>query len=102
MISLVQNLKYDTNETIYKTERIYRHREQTCGCQGNDGWGRNGFGVGISICKLVCIEWINNKGLLYSTGNYIRYSVIYIYIYKLNHFVVQQKLTQHRKSTILQ
>ena len=34
----------------------------------------------VSICKLVCIEWINNKGLLYSTGNYIRYSVIYIYI----------------------
>ena len=28
---------------------------------------------------------------------------IYIYIYKkLNHFVVQQKLTQHCKSTILQ
>ena len=26
---------------------------------------------GVSRCKLVYIEWINNKVLLYSTGNYI-------------------------------
>ena len=31
---------------------------------------------GISRCKLVYAEWINNKVLLYSTGNYIQYSVI--------------------------
>ena len=31
---------------------------------------------GVSRCKLVCIEWINNKVLLYSTGNYIQYPVI--------------------------
>ena len=30
---------------------------------------------GISRCKLLYIEWINNKVLLYSTGNYIQYSV---------------------------
>ena len=24
---------------------------------------------GISRCKLLCIEWIDNKVLLYSTGN---------------------------------
>ena len=30
----------------------------------------------ISRCKLVYIEWINNKVLLYSTGNYIQYPVI--------------------------
>ena len=51
----------------------------------------------------------NNKVLLYSTE--IQYPVIkpqgkgyfkkkYIYIYKLKHFAVQQKLTQHCKSTI--
>ena len=28
---------------------------------------------GISRCKLVYREWINNKVLLYSTGNYIQY-----------------------------
>ena len=31
---------------------------------------------GISRCKLLYIEWINSKVLLYSTGNYIQYSVI--------------------------
>ena len=31
---------------------------------------------GVSRCKLVYIEWINNKVLRYSTGNYIQYPVI--------------------------
>ena len=31
---------------------------------------------GISRCKLLYIEWINNKVLLYSTGYYIQYPVI--------------------------
>ena len=31
---------------------------------------------GVSRCKLLHIEWINNKVLLYSTGNYIQYPVI--------------------------
>ena len=32
--------------------------------------------VGVSRCKLLYIEWINNKVLLYSTRNYIQYPVI--------------------------
>ena len=68
---------------------------------------------GVNRCKLLHIEWINNKVLLYSTGNYIQYPEIknhngkdykknvYIYVY-LNHFAAQQKLTQHCKSTIRQ
>ena len=31
---------------------------------------------GVSRCKLVYIEWINNKVLLYSTVNHIQYPVI--------------------------
>ena len=31
---------------------------------------------GISRCKLLYIGWINNKGILYSTRNYIQYPVI--------------------------
>ena len=31
---------------------------------------------GISRCKLVYIDWVNNEDLLYSTGNYIQYPVI--------------------------
>ena len=30
----------------------------------------------ISRCKLLYREWINNKVLLYGTGNYIQYPVI--------------------------
>ena len=32
--------------------------------------------VGVSGCKLLYIEWINNKVLLYSTENYIQYPMI--------------------------
>ena len=34
--------------------------------------------VGVSRCKLLYMEWINNKVLLDSTGNYIQYPVITI------------------------
>ena len=91
------------------TKQTHRHRGQTCSCQG--GLGRIDWVFGISSCKLLYIEWINNKVLLYSTGNYIQYPVInhigkeyeknvYTYIY-LNHLAVQQKST-HCKSPIRQ
>ena len=35
-------------------------------------WGGMDWEVGISTCKLLYREWINNKVLLYSTGNYIQ------------------------------
>ena len=41
--------------------------------------GRRGgmvWEVGVSKCKLLHIEWINNKVLLYSTGSYIQYPEI--------------------------
>ena len=31
--------------------------------------------VGVSKCKLLYIEWINNTILVYSTGNYFHYPV---------------------------
>ena len=56
-----------------------------------DGRGME-WEFGISSCKLVYVEWINNKVLLYSTGNYSQYPVInhngkeyekeYAYMYK--------------------
>ena len=58
-----------------KQNQTHRHREQTCGCQGG-GWGRMDWEFGVSRCKLLYREWINNKVLLYSTGNYIQYPVI--------------------------
>ena len=57
-----------------KQKQTHRHREQTCGCQGG-GWRGMEWEFGVSRCKLLCIEWVDNKVLLYSTGNYIQYSV---------------------------
>ena len=44
-ITYMWNLKYGTNEPIYKTKQTYRHREQTCGCQGGRGREWDGLGV---------------------------------------------------------
>ena len=50
-------------------------REHTCACQGVAG-GEMDWEFGISRCILFYKEWINNKVLLYSTGNYILYPII--------------------------
>lgn len=68
---------------------------------------------GIGRCKLLHLEWISNKILLYSTGNYIqslginyngkgyfKKECINVYLYKS--LCVWQRLAQHCKSTILQ
>ena len=64
--------------------------------KGTVGRGGMDWKFGVSRCKLVLIyiEWINNKVLIYSTGNYIQYPMInhngkelkkkknvYVYIY---------------------
>ena len=95
-----------------KQKQTHRHRKQTCGYQRGKGMGRDKLGVWDQQIQTTIYE-INNKVLLYSTGNYIQYPVInhngkeyeeeYVYIYvQVNHSAVHQKLTQHCKSTILQ
>jgi len=59
-----------------KHKQTHRHREQICGCQGRRGRGRMDWEFGVSRHKLLYIEWIDNKVLLYSTGNYIQHPVI--------------------------
>ena len=44
--------------------------------RGSRGEGKIDWEFGVIRCKLLYIEWINNKVLLYSTGNYIQYPVI--------------------------
>ena len=44
--------------------------------KGEGGGGGKDWEFGISRCKLLHVEWINNKVLLYSTGDYIQYPVI--------------------------
>ena len=45
--------------------------ELTCGCQGGGGGRGMDWESGVNRCKLLHLEWISNKILLYSTGNYI-------------------------------
>ena len=73
--------------------------------KGEGGRGGKDWEFGISRCKLVYIGWMNNKVLLYSTGNYIQYPVInhngkqyekvyiyiYIYIYIYTHTYITEK-----------
>ena len=46
------------------------HREQTCGYQGEEGVEEEWIGSLGLTCKLLYIEWINNKALLHSPGTY--------------------------------
>ena len=60
-----------------KQKQTHRHRGQTGGChRGGESGGGKDWEFGISRRKLLYIGWINNKALLYSTGNYIQYPVI--------------------------
>ena len=88
-----------------KQKQTQRHREQTWLPRGKRDAGGMAWEFGISRCKLVYIEWINNKVLLYSTGNYIQYPVInhneknmkknvyiYIYIYTYIYICITESL----------
>ena len=53
-----------------KQKQTPGHREHTCGCQA--GWGREGWNESLGLADTACcMGWINNKALLYGTGNYI-------------------------------
>uniref|UniRef100_A0A8D1C830 DUF1725 domain-containing protein n=1 Tax=Sus scrofa TaxID=9823 RepID=A0A8D1C830_PIG len=71
MISLIIcNLTYGTNEPFHRKEN-YGLGEQTCGRQRGGGESGMDWDFGVNRCKLLPLEWISNKILLYSTGNYI-------------------------------
>ena len=44
--------------------------------RGRGGGGGKDWEFGVGRCKLLYTEWINNKVLLYNTGNYIQYPEI--------------------------
>ena len=69
----MRNLKYGTN--TYETNRP-ADIENRVVVMDQEGEGRMDWEFGISRCKLLYIEWINNKVQLYSTGSYIQYPVI--------------------------
>ena len=73
-ITHIWNLKYGTNEPIHKTDSQTENRLVVA------KWERERSGMDwelwVSTCKLLHLERIKNMVLLYSTGNYIQYSVI--------------------------
>ena len=60
------------------TERkqTHGHKEQTCGCQGGGLGSGMGWEFGVSRCKLLHLEWINNGVLSCITRNYIQLFVM--------------------------
>ena len=58
-----------------KQKQSPRHREQIYGCQDGGGIGKEWIGS-LGVADAVYTEWINNKALLYRTGNYIQWPVI--------------------------
>ena len=58
-----------------KQKQTHRYREKPCGGQVGGAGGGMDWEFGISRCKLLYTEWINNKVLLYSMGNYIQHLV---------------------------
>ena len=58
------NLKYDTNELIYETNRLTDIKNRLVVAKGEGSGGEMDWEFGISRCKLVYIGWINNKVLL--------------------------------------
>ena len=70
------NIKYDTNESIYETETESWIENRLAVAKGEDFGGGVECEVGVSRCKLLYMEWINNKVLLYSTEDYIQYPMM--------------------------
>ena len=105
------NLKYDTNELIYETEKDPGTKKTNSSLPRRRGLRKGWSGrLRVSRCKLLYVEGMNNKVLLHSTENYIPCPMInhngenikvYVNIYTLMNDSVQQKLTKHCKLTVL-
>ena len=82
--------------------------------KGDGGRIRTDWERGVSRRKQWHLEWINNKFLLYSTGNHVQSpgmnhkekniekEGLYVHKVYMSHSAVQQRLTQHCVSTIIQ
>ena len=75
MISHMWNLKYSTDELIYKTEIDSDVENRFVFAKGERGWVRMEWEVEASRCKPLYIGWINNEVLLCSTGSYNMFSI---------------------------
>ena len=58
------------DELIYKTEIDSQTQKTDTVAKGWQGWGKMDWEFRVNTCKLLHIRWINNKFVLYGTGNY--------------------------------
>ena len=56
-----------------RQKQTNRHKKLSCGCQQGEIRGEKAWELGVSRCQLSYIGLINDRFLLYSTGNYIQY-----------------------------
>ena len=65
----MQNLKYGTNEPIYRTEADSDMENRLMIANGERGGCGIDWEFGVSGCKLLHLEWMGNEVLLYSSRN---------------------------------
>ena len=70
------NLKYGTDEPIYKTETDSQTRRTDLWLPSGSGREWDELGVWDKEMQTITLEWISSEILLYSTGNYIQSLVI--------------------------
>ena len=71
IITYMWNLKSNTSELIYETERLTENKHMVT--KGEESIGINQE-FGINIYTLLYIKQMTIKDLPYSTGNYIQYN----------------------------
>ena len=68
------NRKYGTNEPTHETETDLANKLLVARVKG--GGGGMDWEFGVDSCKLLHLEWMSNKVLVYSTRNYNHYPEI--------------------------
>ena len=72
MTSLICVLKFGTNEPIYRRNRLTDMKNRFVVAKGVGERSGMDLEFGVHRCKLLYLEWIDNKILLYSMGKCIQ------------------------------
>ena len=59
-----------------KQKQTQRHRDQTCGCQGREGQGRDGLGIWDQQMQTIIYKTDKQQGLTVQYKDYIQHPVI--------------------------
>ena len=77
MTSLICGIQNLTQTNLSMQQKpTHGCREQTCGCQGEEGCKREGLGVWGQQMQTIIHRMDEQPSPMYSTGNYIQYSII--------------------------